>query len=439
MNEPIIAVDKLTKSYRLYARPVDRLKETLLPWKKRHTLYHALNEISFSIQKGDHLGIVGVNGAGKSTLLQILAGVLSPSSGTVKVNGRVAALLELGAGFNPELSGQENVDFHLRLMEIPRESIADKVAEVQKFADIGEYFYQPVKTYSSGMFVRVAFACAILTRPDILIVDEALSVGDIRFQKKCFDYMEKLRADGTTMILVTHDIYAAKKMATRMILLDHGEVVAQGKPDDVATQYFSLLFSKEQSDQNSKDDETNAVSAPSKLPLEGTDAYVYRVCPDLQALLWGVGGAKLLEMRIIGLQPPNRLLSGTQLVIECDYAFDAEALGKVAYAQSVRRNVLLGIRLDTAQGQPLADLASSYLSNELINVESNCESHTRFRFTAQLPELVWGQYFLSPSMALGTQQNFTPIFCYENLAMITYEPVTPVLGLFRPNFNIERL
>ena len=204
-EEVVIKIENLSKVYKLYNSPVDRLKESLHPLRKQyHHDFYALNNVSFEIKKSESVGIIGKNGSGKSTLLKILTGVLTPTSGTVKVNGKVSALLELGAGFNPELSGIENVYFNGMLMGYTREDMAERLDEILSFADIGNFVHQPVKTYSSGMFVRLAFAVAINVDPDILIVDEALAVGDIKFQRKCFLKIEELRKSNKSILFVSH-------------------------------------------------------------------------------------------------------------------------------------------------------------------------------------------------------------------------------------------
>lgn len=231
MSEVIIKVDSLSKVYKLYNSPVDRLKESLHPLRKKyHHDFYALKDVSFEITKGESVGIIGKNGSGKSTLLKILTGVITPTSGSVTVNGKVSALLELGAGFNPELTGIENVYFNGMLMGYTRQEMDERLDAVLSFADIGEFVFQPVKTYSSGMFVRLAFAVAVQVDPEILIIDEALSVGDVFFQQKCFRKMKELSDNNTTMLLVTHDMKSLLKMCDVSVLLRQGTVVKYGDP-----------------------------------------------------------------------------------------------------------------------------------------------------------------------------------------------------------------
>jgi len=220
-----IKVERLSKVYKLYHSPLDRLKEALSPIRRKyHHDFHALNEVSFELKKGETVGIIGRNGSGKSTLLKTITGVLTPSSGSVQVNGRLSALLELGAGFNPELTGIENVYFNGTLMGVSREEMENRLDSILAFADIGEFVHQPVKSYSSGMFVRLAFAVAVCVDPEILIVDEALAVGDIAFQQKCLDRLGALKEKGATILLVTHDIMLTRNYCDYVVYLRDGNV-----------------------------------------------------------------------------------------------------------------------------------------------------------------------------------------------------------------------
>lgn len=241
-NELMIEIHDLTKVYKIYEKPIDRLKESLSITHKQYSKeFYALNGVSLEIRRGENIGIIGTNGAGKSTLLKIITGVLTPSSGTVKVNGKISALLELGAGFNPEYTGLENIYLNGTMMGYTREEIDAKVDDVLRFADIGEFIYQPVKTYSSGMFARLAFAVAINVEPEILIVDEALSVGDVRFQLKCMNKMKELMDGGTTVLFVCHDINAIRRFCTRAVWLNKGQIQKTGNVDAVADAYLDFL------------------------------------------------------------------------------------------------------------------------------------------------------------------------------------------------------
>ena len=221
MSDTVVKITNLVKEYKMYARKKDRLFEAVLPGYKKHTVFRAMDNLSLEIKKGEVLGILGKNGAGKSTLLKMITGVVTPTSGEIEVNGKISSLLELGAAFNPELTGVENIYQHGQVMGLTNEQIEEKKDEIIEFADIGEHLYQPVKTYSSGMFARLAFACAINVEPDILIVDEVLSVGDIAFQLKCFKKFEQFKEKGKTIIFVTHNIADVLKNCNRAIIIEN--------------------------------------------------------------------------------------------------------------------------------------------------------------------------------------------------------------------------
>lgn len=237
-----ISVMDVSKIYRLYDKPIDRLKEALSPThKKYHKEFFALDKLNFNVEKGSTVGIIGTNGSGKSTILKIITGVLNPSTGSVKVDGNISALLELGAGFNSDYTGIENIYMNGTMMGFSREEMEKKLPEILEFADIGDFVYQPVKTYSSGMFVRLAFALAINVEPEILIVDEALSVGDVFFQSKCYAKMEEIRKKGTTILMVTHDMGSIIKYCDKVVLLNKGKFLAEGSARDMVDLYKKIL------------------------------------------------------------------------------------------------------------------------------------------------------------------------------------------------------
>ncbi|WP_086350434.1 ABC transporter ATP-binding protein [Candidatus Enterococcus clewellii] len=244
MSESIITIENLSKVYHLYDKPSDRLKEAL-GMKVKSSEHYALDDVSFDVKKGETIGIIGTNGSGKSTCLKIITGVLNPTSGKVTVNGRISALLELGAGFNPEYSGLENVYLNGTMIGFSREEIDAKLEAILDFADIGDYINQPVKTYSSGMFVRLAFAIAINIEPEILIVDEALSVGDVFFQAKCYKKFEEFKENGKTILLVSHDLGSISKYCDRVVLLNNGKKLDEGTPKKMVDLFKKVLVKQE--------------------------------------------------------------------------------------------------------------------------------------------------------------------------------------------------
>lgn len=241
MNDIAIKVKNLTKVYHLYDKPQDRLKEALNPFKKSyHHDFYAMNDVSFEIKKGETVGIIGKNGAGKSTLLKMITGVLTQTSGSIEIDGKIASILELGAGFNPEMTGLENIYLNGTLIGFTKEEMDPKIDVIAKFADIGEFLYQPVKGYSSGMFARLAFAVAINVDAEILIVDEALSVGDMVFQAKCMAKMTSLMEQGVTILFVSHDTHSVRTLCNQAILLHNGQVITTGDVGKVVDQYTEM-------------------------------------------------------------------------------------------------------------------------------------------------------------------------------------------------------
>ncbi len=237
-----IDVKDVVKIYKLYDKPKDRIREAFGFGKKQtHKLHYALNGVSLKIRRGETVGIIGTNGSGKSTILKIITGVLNPTSGEAVVQGRISALLELGAGFNMEYNGIENVYLNGTMMGFSEKEIDRKLPEILEFADIGDYVYQPVKTYSSGMFVRLAFAVAINIEPEILIVDEALSVGDVFFQAKCYHKFEEFKKLGKTIVFVSHDLSSISKYCDRVFLLNKGNLLGEGSPKEMIDAYKRVL------------------------------------------------------------------------------------------------------------------------------------------------------------------------------------------------------
>ncbi len=249
--ETVIEVKNLCKTYRLYEKNSDRVREALhLTRHPRHKDHHALHDVSFCVSKGETVGLIGTNGSGKSTILKIITGVLTPTSGEVNVNGRISALLELGAGFNNEYTGIENIYLNGTMTGFSEKEINDRLQDILDFADIGDFVYQPVKTYSSGMFVRLAFALAINIDPEILIVDEALSVGDVFFQAKCYRKFEEFKAQGRTIIFVSHDMSSIAKYCDRVILLEKGRKLGEGRPKEMLDVYKQVLVGQYDADVN---------------------------------------------------------------------------------------------------------------------------------------------------------------------------------------------
>lgn len=288
----VIDVDNISKIYALHQSPSDQLRELLKLGRPKHVIaHHALDSVSLVVTKGETVGVLGVNGAGKSTLLQIITGTLRPTSGTVKTSGSIAALLELGAGFNPDWSGRKNAEFQCVLQGVKAQNIESHISAIEAFADIGSHFEEPAKTYSSGMYMRVAFAAAIATRPDILIVDEALAVGDIGFQNKCFRRFEEMQAKGTTILFVTHSPDLVSRFCSRGIILNAGKIVYDGQAEGAVKKYYALTTGSEKS--------LKAVSGGSEVSaIELSDKFSKletRVCYNTHELRTGDGKANIQD------------------------------------------------------------------------------------------------------------------------------------------------
>jgi homopolymeric O-antigen transport system ATP-binding protein len=310
-----VRVEGVAKQYRIYDRPADRLKESLTRGRwKWHREFWALKDLSFEIERGTTLGIVGPNGSGKSTLLQIIAGTLNPTHGMVWMEGRLAALLELGAGFNLDFTGIENVYMSAALMGYSRAEAAARLPEIERFAELGSFIHQPVKTYSSGMYVRLAFAIAVNSDPDILIVDEALSVGDTIFQHRCVRRIKEMQDRGTTILFVSHEPTLVRALCSRAILLYQGEMLADGPPMDVLNRYQQLIMSREQAYKWGEE------SANGK-PEEGVDPSLETEAISLSPLQYqyrhGNNYAEVIQAELLGVEgrPVELVDSGDQVRI----------------------------------------------------------------------------------------------------------------------------
>ena len=314
MSEVAISVKDVSKMYKLFDKNSDRLKDALGFSKKQlYKEHYALHHLSFDGYKGETVGIIGTNGAGKSTILKIITGVLNPTEGELEINGRISALLELGAGFNPEYNGIENVYLNGTMLGFTKEEIDERLPKILEFADIGDFVYQPVKTYSSGMFVRLAFAVAINIDPEILIVDEALSVGDVFFQAKCYQKFEDFKRDGKTILFVSHDLGSISRYCDRVILLNKGEKQSEGKPKDMINLYKRLITTKADNNQNENAKDKELVSINS---ISGEWKKNFTVNPKLEE--YGDGKANIIDFAIIDNEGnlTNVIEKGTKFTVK---------------------------------------------------------------------------------------------------------------------------
>ena len=293
--DTVIEIKNISKIYNLYNKPSDRLKEALFSRKSRHTEFAALNDVSFNVNKGEILGIIGKNGSGKSTILKIITNVLTPTSGECIVKGKIAALLELGAGFNMEYTGIENIYLNGQMIGFSKEEMDKKLKDIIDFADIGEHIYQPVKTYSSGMFARLAFSVAISVDPDILIVDEALSVGDVFFQNKCYRRFEEFRERGKTILFVTHDMGSVIRYCNRCVLLNAGKKVAEGNPQEMVDLYKRIMVGQWNENEEKEVDSSSTVKS-SNVKKDQLWKEQISTNPDME--VYGDGRADIIDFGI---------------------------------------------------------------------------------------------------------------------------------------------
>jgi len=349
MQNVAIRVQNLTKMYKLYDKPTDRLVESLgLSKKKCYKEHYALNGINMVVNQGETVGIIGTNGSGKSTILKIITGVLTPTSGNVEINGRISALLELGAGFNMEYTGLENVYLNGTMIGFSREEIDEKIDAILEFADIGEFIHQPVKTYSSGMFVRLAFAVAINIEPEILIVDEALSVGDVFFQAKCYRKFEEFKKMGKTILFVSHDLASVNKYCDRVILLNKGVKVEEGNPKEIIDLYKKILVNQydennenDSNDENTKKEDT--LNSPKSNSLE-IKQYKEMMQQNPKVIKYGNGVADIIDFAVLDQngQATNTIESGTDNTVLMKVKFNRK-INNPIFAYTIKD--VLGVEL----------------------------------------------------------------------------------------------
>ncbi len=420
-NGVAIRVHNLSKVYRLYDCPIDRLKESLHPFRRNyHHNFHALKDVSFEIRKGETFGIIGKNGSGKSTLLKIIAGVLTPSGGALEVRGKVSALLELGIGFNPDMTGLENIYFSGTIMGYSREEMDAKVDDILAFADIGEFIHQPMKTYSSGMFVRLAFAMATNVDPDILIIDEALSVGDIFFQTKCYKKFDQFQKMGKTILFVTHGLENVIRYCHRGIVLENGVKLIDSDAKSAVDVYKKLMVNcYRNEDEYEKNGDSNVKEQPEP-------ALVSNKClvnPD--ATIYGDGRAEILDY---GVFDKNR--------VPVQMLFNDEKCAvwmKVLFKEDIE-NPIFAFTIKDLKGMEITGTNSwyeyaesiRYLKGETVIIE----------FTHRL-NMASGQYLLSLGCTgfqgdqLVVYQRLYDILCFE---VISYKNF---VGLYDMKSNIK--
>ncbi|HUH59486.1 MAG TPA: ABC transporter ATP-binding protein [Candidimonas sp.] len=407
-----IKVDKLSKCYHTYNKPHDRLKQSLYPRVQRllgrpATRYYrefwALRDVSFEVKRGETVGIIGRNGSGKSTLLQLICGTLSPTGGTAQTSGRIAALLELGSGFNPEFTGRENIYMNAMLLGLAKEEIDDCYDDIVAFADIGDFIDQPVKTYSSGMTIRLAFAVQAQIQPDIMIVDEALSVGDAKFQAKCFERLRQLKDQGTSILLVTHSSEQIVTHCSRAMLLNQGEQLLIGEPRKVVNRYLDLLFGKEKTvlPKEQKAGQSRAAT-PAAAPYQLStreDLFSTHVGYNPYEYRWGNGTVSLLDYYLGSADQayPHTVASGERLRLAASMRFLTTVVRPI-----------LGVTIKTKEGVTVYGTNTELLGNN--DFQNTGQAHSSVCAEVEFDcRLACGDYFISLGIASRQGDEIIPL------------------------------
>lgn len=417
MDKNVIEVKNICKTYKLYKTPIDRLKEALSISKKvYHKDYFALSNISFNIKKGETVAIIGLNGAGKSTLLKIITGVLTPTSGEVIVDGNISALLELGAGFNPEYTGIENIYLSGNMRGYSREQMDDKIESICEFADIGDFIYQPVKTYSSGMFARLAFAVSINVEPNILIVDEALSVGDIFFQQKCNQYMKE-RMSNVTKIIVTHDMGTVSNMADRVILLENGEVIFDGSVKKGVEKFLKKLH-------NSRFKTSKSSNTSTKKELNEIYDGSYKIINSKN-----IGGANEVVITHVKYSINDNNLE------EVVSPGDLLKVDFIIKSSKDIDNLIVGYSFKDKYGKVI--FAQNTLGQDIL-VEHQIYDDNVYNIVIEIlwPHIVDDDYFLTLGIGEGYDQMVHTIQCWaHNIIHLKSVSKVPMHGIINHNMN----
>ncbi|MGD1903925.1 MAG: ABC transporter ATP-binding protein [Geitlerinemataceae cyanobacterium] len=433
MEDIVISVRNVAKSFRRYDRPSDRLKELLFPSRKQYREFQALRGVSIDVPRGQTLGIVGRNGSGKSTLLQIIVGTLRASSGEAHVRGRISALLELGSGFNPEFTGRQNVFFNGQLLGLTRGQIEERFDDIAAFAGIGDFLEQPVKTYSSGMFVRLAFAVATSVEPDILVVDEALAVGDEAFQRKCFARIESLQERGCTTLFVSHAASKVVELCDRALLLDRGEAIVTHHPKFVIDQYQKLIYApadrypalreklrtipdsplwpEPPGDRDDLNGSAKREASDDAFEIEADDFFDPGLKPS-NSLAYEPRGADIQSPKILALdgRPVNNLVGRREYVYTYEVEFHREAT-----------DLRFGMLIKTVSGLELGGASFPAVAQNVTHAAGETRITVRFRFTCCLNP---GVYFLNAGVSGTVDGQFTFLARGIDIAIFRVLPPT---------------
>ena len=420
----IVRAEKISKCFRIYRHPSDHLRELLTFGKRKyHEPFWAVKDVDREVQRGCCLGIIGENGSGKSTLLRIVAGVLRPTGGNLAVNGRVSALLELGAGFNPHFTGRENIFLNASILGFSDAQTRERIPSIEKFAEIGEFVDRPVKTYSSGMFVRLAFAVAIHMDPDILIVDEALSVGDMFFQQRCIRRIQQLKHQGVTIIFVSHDLQSVRSLADRTIWMDHGRVHLQGKTDDVTSKYLAAMTMRGRKEVMREEPLGKPLTTGDELDLpEEALAKIPTFMTHIPNIdhRFGNRKARVCGIGIYGIagEPVSGVAQGDRICIRISVEFDGEVS---------QPNV--GFMLRNRLGE---DVTGTNVMNEGMRLPvAKAGDRLSVDFIMDLPFLQAGFYHFSPAVADGSLDQYEMCDWIDNACAIEVMERTSTYGHLR--------
>lgn len=419
MRKEIIKVSNLTKIYALYKNPKDRLKEafSIKKTKKYHDDFYALKNISFNVKEGECYGIIGKNGSGKSTLLKILTGVLTQTEGKISIEGRISALLELGAGFNQEYTGIENIYLNADIMGYTKKEIEEKIPEIVEFADIGDHIYQPVKTYSSGMFVRLAFALAINVDPEVLIVDEALSVGDAFFQLKCYKKFTDFKKRGKTIVFVTHDLSSVIKYCDRVMVINEGEQIAEGDSREMVDLYKQILVDQEIS-------KNNTVEKKELINTHGKLKSNVRLSENI--LEYGTKQAEIIEISITDME--GKTCQQIEKFQKININF------KVQFHEKIN-DPILAFTIKDIKGTEICGTNNMFEKIEGFTAEKGEIYQVSF---IQEVALQSGSYFLSLGCTgLDIKGNFSVFHRYYDIVEISVMSMKDTVGFYDMNSMIK--
>lgn len=421
MTDYAIKVEHVNKIYKLYGKPSDRFKEAMgLSKKVNYREHYALNDVSFNVRRGETVGIIGTNGSGKSTILKIITGVLNPSAGDIVVNGRISALLELGAGFNMEYTGIENVYLNGTMIGFSKEEIDEKLQDILDFADIGDFVYQPVKTYSSGMFVRLAFAIAINIDPEILIVDEALSVGDVFFQSKCYKKFEEFKKLGKTILFVSHDLGSIAKYCDHVVLLNKGNKLAEGNPKEMIDLYKKVMVNQIDSVMSNENLQSMALDDSRE-----KDEWKKSLTLNPDSLEYGNGLAEIIDFAIIDDNGmiTNSVIKGNRFTIKM----------KVKFNQRIQ-DPIFAFTIKNLQG---TEITGTNTMLERINFENPNEGDIFTASFTQQMDLQGRDYLLSFGCTGFHEGNFTVYHRLYDVCNITVISDKDSVGFYDMNSEVS--